>query len=124
MRKNGDVTYARGGALSASGYKPEQKFIGLKTLVNGLPPSRRESLLEGYDMKVLTPVFEDADLMRTADAFLYGGLNVSATARGMFMHRNTLNYRLNVIKKKTGMDLRNFETAITFKILQLLYSAK
>ncbi len=43
-------------------------------------------------------------------------LNVSETARKLFVHRNTLVYRLEKIKKLTGLDLREFDDAITFKV--------
>jgi len=45
-----------------------------------------------------------------------GNLNVSETARKLFVHRNTLVYRLEKIKKLTGLDLREFDDAITFKV--------
>ena len=43
-------------------------------------------------------------------------LNVSETSRGLFVHRNTLVYRLEKIKKLTGLDLRKFDDAIVFKV--------
>ena len=43
-------------------------------------------------------------------------LNVSETSRGLFVHRNTLVYRLEKIKKLTGLDLREFDDAIVFKV--------
>ena len=48
--------------------------------------------------------------------FFENNLNVSATARKLFVHRNTLVYRLEKIKKLTGLDLREFDDAITFKV--------
>ena len=43
-------------------------------------------------------------------------MNVSETSRQLFIHRNTLVYRLDKLQKSTGLDLRMFEDAITFKI--------
>ena len=43
-------------------------------------------------------------------------LNVSETSRGLFVHRNTLVYRLEKIRKITGLDLREFDDAIVFKV--------
>ena len=50
------------------------------------------------------------------DQFFENDLNVSETARDLFVHRNTLVYRLDKIQKTTGLDLRVFDDAITFKI--------
>ena len=62
--------------------------------------------------------------MLTVGAFFENGMNVSETSRRLYMHRNTLIYRLNKIQKSTGFDLRNFETAVTFQILRILYELK
>ena len=55
-------------------------------------------------------------LMRTIYKFFENNLNVSETSRQLFIHRNTLVYRLDKLQKMTGLDLRVFEDAITFKI--------
>ena len=52
----------------------------------------------------------------TIQAFFDNNLNVSETSRKLFVHRNTLVYRLEKIKKLTGLDLREFDHAITFKV--------
>ena len=62
--------------------------------------------------------------MSTVKTFLKNGMNVSLTARILYMHRNTLIYKLNAIKKLTGFDLRNFDMAVTFSILHALYMLK
>ena len=51
-------------------------------------------------------------------------MNVSETARVLYMHRNTLIYRLNKISNETGLDLRKFDMAVTFEILRVLYELK
>ena len=48
--------------------------------------------------------------------FFENSLNISETARQLFVHRNTLVYRLEKIQKQTGLDVRVFEDALTFKI--------
>ena len=50
------------------------------------------------------------------NVFFENNLNVSETSRKLFVHRNTLVYRLEKIKKITGLDLREFEDAIVFKV--------
>ena len=52
----------------------------------------------------------------TIQRFFENNLNVSETSRGLFVHRNTLVYRLEKIRKLTGLDLRNFDDAIVFKV--------
>ncbi len=58
----------------------------------------------------------DEETVSTINKFFENSLNVSETARQLFIHRNTLVYRLDKIEKSTGLDLRVFEDAITFKI--------
>lgn len=58
----------------------------------------------------------DHETLFTINKFFENNLNVSETARKLFVHRNTLVYRLEKIKKLTGLDLREFDDAITFKV--------
>ena len=58
----------------------------------------------------------DQETLATINKFFENSLNVSETSRQLFIHRNTLVYRLDKLQKSTGLDLRVFEDAITFKI--------
>jgi carbohydrate diacid regulator len=58
----------------------------------------------------------DEETRTTIDTFFANDLNGSETSRELFVHRNTLVYRLEKIKKLTGLDLREFEDAIVFKV--------
>ena len=58
----------------------------------------------------------DEETLTTIHKFFENSLNVSETSRQLFIHRNTLVYRLDKLQKSTGLDLRVFEDAITFKI--------
>lgn len=58
----------------------------------------------------------DQETLVTIDKFFENNLNVSETSRQLFIHRNTLVYRLDKLQKSTGLDLRIFDDAITFKI--------
>ena len=100
------------------------KNIGIEEMVSCLTKSQRERLIAGYDMKKFARIFEHGDLMAAVNCFFENGMNISETARKLYMHRNTLIYRLNKIQKTTGMDLRNFEMAVTFRILHALYEQK
>ena len=58
----------------------------------------------------------DEETLSTINKFFDNSLNVSETSRQLYIHRNTLVYRLEKIKKLTGLDLREFDHAIIFKI--------
>ena len=58
----------------------------------------------------------DKETLFTIHKFFENNLNASETARKLFVHHNTLVYRLEKIKKLTGLDLREFDDAITFKV--------
>lgn len=63
-----------------------------------------------------TPDQFDKETLFTINKFFENNLNISETSRQLFIHRNTLVYRLDKIQKTTGLDLRAFDGAITFKI--------
>ena len=90
-------------------------------IISRLSRSDREKLVAGYDMRALAKIFENAEILRTVGTFLDNGMNVSKTARILYMHRNTLIYKLNAIKRQTGLDLKDFDMALTFTILHSIY---
>ncbi|MCI5730233.1 MAG: helix-turn-helix domain-containing protein [Eubacterium sp.] len=63
-----------------------------------------------------TPDQFDEETLTTINKFFENNLNVSETSRQLYIHRNTLVYRLDKLQKSTGLDLRVFEDAITFRI--------
>ena len=64
-------------------------------------------------------LFND-EMLYTIDMFFKKDLNLSDTARQLYIHRNTLVYRLDKVQRQTGLDLRSFDDAVTFKILMEL----
>ncbi len=100
------------------------KPLNLESVVALLPKSYREKLISGYDLASFAKIFEDKQMMSTVDEFFRSGMNVSRAAPVLYMHRNTMIYRLKSIKKRTGLDLHNFDMAVTFKILHSLYLMK
>lgn len=62
------------------------------------------------------PADLDEETLNTLNKFFENNLNVSETSRQLFVHRNTLVYRIEKIQKSTGLDLRSFDDALTFKI--------
>lgn len=94
------------------------------SIVKNLGRAEREKILEAYDLKRFVRVFEDVELMRTAECLFENNLNVSRSAVYLYMHRNTLIYRLKKLKRITGLDICDFYDAVIFKILYVLYTEK
>lgn len=66
----------------------------------------------------------DEEMIVTIEEFINCGLNISYAAKGLYIHRNTLIYRLDKIKKETGFDIRNFKEATLFMIAYLIWKEK
>lgn len=90
-------------------------------LLEDLPQDKVNQYLNMSLDKSALAVLKDRELMETADQFLNNSLNISETARIMYMHRNTLIYRLDKIEKMTGLNLRKFSDAMVFRTLNILY---
>ncbi|MBR3366388.1 MAG: helix-turn-helix domain-containing protein [Lachnospiraceae bacterium] len=89
--------------------------LGIGRLIYQLPiPLCRMFIREIF--KDRNPDEFDQETLTTISKFFENSLNVSETSRQLFIHRNTLVYRLDKLQKSTGLDLRVFEDAITFKI--------
>ncbi|CDC35831.1 MAG TPA: helix-turn-helix domain-containing protein [Lachnospiraceae bacterium] len=89
--------------------------LGIGRLIYQLPiPLCKMFIKEIFGGK--SPDDFDEETLSTINKFFENSLNVSETSRQLFIHRNTLVYRLDKIQKSTGLDLRIFEDAITFKI--------
>ncbi len=89
--------------------------LGIGRLIYQLPTTLCEMFLqEVFKRGSLESL--DQETLLTIQCFFENNLNVSETSRKLFVHRNTLVYRLEKIKKITGLDLREFEHAITFKV--------
>ncbi|MBQ9485767.1 MAG: helix-turn-helix domain-containing protein [Clostridia bacterium] len=65
-------------------------------------------------------IFDDKEMINTAEEFFENSLNVSETARKLYLHRNTLNYRLDKIEKTTGLNIRRIPDAITFRMITVI----
>ncbi|MCI8489564.1 MAG: PucR family transcriptional regulator [Lachnospiraceae bacterium] len=89
--------------------------LGIGRLIYQLPiPLCKMFIKEIFDTK--SPDDFDEETLTTIYKFFENNLNVSETSRQLYIHRNTLVYRLDKLQKSTGLDLRVFEDAITFKI--------
>lgn len=89
--------------------------LGIGRLIYQLPiPLCKMFIREIFENK--SPDDFDEETLTTINKFFENSLNVSETSRQLYIHRNTLVYRLDKLQKSTGLDLRVFEDAITFKI--------
>lgn len=89
--------------------------LGIGRLIYQLPiPLCKMFIREIFEGK--SPDDFDEETLTTINKFFENSLNVSETSRQLYIHRNTLVYRLDKLEKSTGLDLRVFEDAITFKI--------
>lgn len=95
--------------------------LGIGRLIYQLP----ENLCELFINEVFTnekPDTLDEETLNTINKFFESSLNVSETARQLYVHRNTLVYRLEKLQKTTGLDIRNFDDALTFRIALMITS--
>lgn len=89
--------------------------LGIARIIYQLPTTLCEMFLgEVFKKKPIESL--DQETLHTINKFFENNLNVSETSRKLFVHRNTLVYRLEKIKKLTGLDLREFDHAIVFKV--------
>lgn len=89
--------------------------LGIGRLIYQLPTTLCEMFLQEV-FKEGSLESLDRETLMTIQSFFENNLNVSETSRKLFVHRNTLVYRLEKIRKLTGLDLREFDHAITFKV--------
>ncbi len=93
--------------------------LGIGRLIYQLPTTLCELFLNEVFKKESISVL-DSETIYTIQKFFENNLNVSETSRKLFVHRNTLVYRLDKIKKLTGLDLREFDDAIIFKVAMMV----
>ena len=93
--------------------------LGLGRIIYQLPTTLCEMFLNEVFKK--NPIETlDEDTLETINKFFENNLNVSETSRKLYVHRNTLVSRLEKIKKLTGLDLREFDHAIVFKVAMMV----
>lgn len=93
--------------------------LGIGRLIYQLP----EPLCEMFLKEIFSDCsknFFDNEMISTIQNFFENDLNVSETARKMYIHRNTLVYRIEKIRKETGLDIRKFDDAITLKFAMMV----
>ncbi len=104
-----------GQIFSTNKYIANYEELGMGRLICQLPISLCELFVEEV-LKGMSISEIDSEMLITIDKFFENSLNVSETSRQLYIHRNTLVYRLDKLLKSTGLDLRKFDDAIIFKI--------
>jgi len=89
--------------------------MALPIIINEMPWDQLNRIYKAISGNIHI-VIDDDELILTAQRFFEHSLNVTDTSQVLFIHRNTLIYRLNKIEKLTGFDLRKFEDALNFYI--------
>ncbi len=89
--------------------------LGIARLIYQLPTTLCEMFLNEVFKKESIDAI-DQETLNTIQEFFANNLNISETSRKLFIHRNTLVYRLDRVKRMTGLDLRGFDHAIVFKV--------
>ena len=113
--KEAQIAIEVGKVFDTEKYVINYENLGIGRLIYQLPTTLCEMfLMEVFKKNPIDSL--DQETLFTIHKFFENNLNVSETARKLFVHRNTLVYRLEKIKKLTGLDLREFDDAITFKV--------
>ena len=90
--------------------------LGIGRLIYQLPMSLCKMFIKEVFGDKIPEVLDDEEAMSTINKFYENNLNISETARQLYVHRNTLVYRLERIEKEIGLDIRKFDDAMTFRI--------
>ena len=90
--------------------------LGIGRLIYQLPESLCRIFIQEVFGSSTIPEEVDEEILATVQKFFENSLNISETSRQLFVHRNTLVYRIEKVQKATGLDMRVFEDALTFNI--------
>ena len=92
------------------------RYLGIGRLIYQLPMSLCNMFIKEVFGEKIPDILDDEEAMSTINKFFENNLNISETARQLYVHRNTLVYRLERIEKAIGLDIRTFDDAMTFRI--------
>ncbi|MBQ7924057.1 MAG: helix-turn-helix domain-containing protein [Clostridia bacterium] len=107
--------------LAADGGVYSYREFVLVKMLEDLSESKLNEYLSDLTDDNFREILENEEILSTAEEFLRSNLNVSETSRNLYMHRNTLLYRLDKIEKATGLNIRVFSDAVSFRVLTLIY---
>ena len=93
----------------------------LERIVDAIPEQKKEMLRQAFFGSCPSNTLSD-EMIETVRVFFRNDLNLTAASKQLFIHRNTLNYRLDKIRKDFGLDLRSFRDAVIFRIMSEIAS--
>ena len=106
-------------------HRQEHVFIyeeqTLERIVDSIPEDQKEEILKLFFGTDSEHGLSD-EMLETVRVFFRNDLNLTAASKQRFIHRNTLNYRLDKIKKDYGLDLRSFQDAVIFRVISEIAS--
>lgn len=108
--------------VDLEGCEIEDKNCLIGTLFDKVPKTYLEQLKNYLIDESVLEILKDSELMNCVESFFLNNLNISETSRNSFLHRNTLVYRIDKIYKATGFNIKNFNDAVTFKLLLMIYN--
>ncbi|MBO5712993.1 MAG: helix-turn-helix domain-containing protein [Clostridia bacterium] len=108
-------------SFGLSGAVHAYKDFTLVKIIEDLPNAKMKEFLNVILDENGKQIFLDDEIIETAEEFLNNNLNISETARVLYVHRNTLMYRIDKIERTIGLDIRKFGDALTFRIISVLY---
>jgi len=115
------TTLRMSSAMNSKGEIHTFKEFLLVKMLEDIPKFKLNEYLEILLDKDAKSIFADDDMINTAEEFLENSLNISETSRKLYLHRNTLMYRLDKIERATGLNIRKFSDAVTFRLITFLY---
>jgi carbohydrate diacid regulator len=107
--------------FSIQGDVHSYRSFALLKILEDVPGVKLESYAAEFIDDGFKEIFQDEEMLETAEEFLRNSLNVSETSRNLYLHRNTLLYRLDKIEKTTGLNIRSFSDALSFYVLTAIY---
>lgn len=108
-------------AMNSKGEVHTFKEFLLVKMLEDIPKFKLNEYLEILLDSDAKSVFSDPEMINTAEEFLENTLNASETSKKLYLHRNTLTYRLDKIERSTGLNIRRFSDAMTFRLITYLY---
>ena len=99
----------------------DEKKLLFEIVIDSVSENNKEMIYEKFNEGFSKL---DSEMIKTIDVFLKSGLNLSDAARELYIHRNTLIYRLDKIQKYTSYDIREFNNAVLFKVVFFLWKQK
>lgn len=96
------------------------KFCEPNVVFGKIPKEYLHEYYQLLEIPAVKSILSDAELVHTISMFFENNLNISVTSKNAFMHRNTLIYRIEKIKREIGLNIKNFEEARIMRNMMLI----